>query len=227
VTEASIRSYIRNKFQSISVDDLDSLTFAGQTTDTAWALNTYLDNLVAAHITGTTWADWRTANGLSGIAFGNAKQLVFADDGSLYAVMPLDNWGSTTTKGDKLFRIVDSTGTATITAYAQHSTYKNMSKARACGDYVVYLSSKVGVYKILRSDLINPSASPTDLRPTLGENATIYGFSYSATGNLLIYNYYNGDNNISYYCEQPVDSVTPSVERETTGFTLSGDLLHF
>lgn len=222
VTEASIRSFIRGKYQSITTDNLDNLTFAGKTTGESWQVNNYLDDLVAANITGKTWAKWREENGLNGVQFGNAKQLVFASSGKLYAVIRLDNWGAGSSKGDKLFQVVNQYGSAEIIAFSQDTAnyYKSMNKVQAIGDYAVYLSNKVGNYKILRLALTDSSAAPVDMIPNQA-NIEIFNYDYDATTGLLLYDVYDLSNNTSYLSKQALTSTTVTSRTSAGAYTIT------
>ena len=227
VTEAAIRSFIRKKYQSITTDTLDTLAFAGKTTGESWQLNNYLDDLVAANITGKTWAKWREENGLNGVQFGNAKQLVFASSGKLYAVIRLDNWGSGSSKGDKLFQVVSQYGSAEISAFPQDTAnyYKSMNKVHAIGDYAVYLSNKVGNYKIYRLDLTDSSAAPVDMIPSQS-NIEIFNYDYDATTGLLFYDVYDLSNNTSYLSKQALTSTTVTSQTSAGAYTIT-DIVPF
>lgn len=222
VTEASIRSFIRRKYQDIDTDTLDSVTFSGVTTTDAWRINNVLDDLIAANISGTTWATWRANNDLTGVKFGNAKQLVFADSGALFAVISLDNWGSGSSRGDKLFQIVDADGNPEIIGFPQDTAnyYKSMSKVRAYGDYAVYLSNKVGKYKILRLDLTNPTAGPVDMIPDK-TNIEIFSFSYNSGTGMLFFDVYDLGTNTSYLAEQDITSTSMASEISASGYTIT------
>lgn len=222
VTEGSIRSFVRNKYHTIITDNLSSMTFAGQTTSESWRISNLLDDLVSANITGETWAKWRETNGLTGVRFGNAKQIVFTDSGKLYAVMRLDDWGMGTSKGDKLFQIINQYGSAEIVAFPQDTInyYKSMSKVHAFGRYAVYLSSKVGAYKLYRLDLTDVAAAPIDLIPKKS-NIEIFNYDYDATTNSLFYDVYDLSNNTSYLAQQLLTSTASSSEVSASGYTIT------
>jgi hypothetical protein len=224
VTEASIRSFIRKKYQTIASDTLDTVSFAGTTTveSDRWRINYILDDLVTANISGVTWTKWREDNGLQGIQFGNAKQLVFADSGALYAVISLDNWGAGTSKGDKLFQVVNISGEAGIVAFPQDTVnyYKSMSKVRAFGNYAIYLSNKVGYYKILRLTLSDPTQAPVDMIPDK-TNIEIFSFNYDSSDGMLLYDVYDLDNNTSYLAQQAITSTTVATEISAEGYTIT------
>jgi len=228
VTEASIRAFIRKKYQSVTADTLDSITFAGlAATLESWQINNFLDNLIAANVTGVTWTKWREENGLNGIRFGNAKQIVFASSGKLYAVMRLDDWGAGSSKGDKLFQIVNASGSAEIVGFQQDTAnyFKSMSKVRSFGNYAVYLSNKVGMYKIFRLDLNDPAAAPTDMIPTLS-NVEIFNFNYDSSTGKLYYDVYDLSNNTSYVASQLLTSTTADSRVSAEGYTIT-DIVPF
>lgn len=227
VTEAGIRSYIRDKYQSITTDTLANITFTGLTTTEQWQLSNYINDLVLANVSGKTWAKWREENGLTGVRFGNAKQMLFASSNKLYAVLRLDDWGTGTSKGDKLFQIVNEYGTAEIKGFTQDTAnyFKSMSKVRACGNYAVYLSNKVGSYKIYRLDLGNSSAAPVDLLPAKS-NIEIFSFDYDSTAGMLYYDVYDMTNNTSYMAQQPLTSTLVSSEVSAEGYTIN-DIVPF
>ncbi|MFC1637444.1 hypothetical protein ACFL1W_00335 [Candidatus Margulisiibacteriota bacterium] len=207
---------------SITSDTLDSVTFAGTTTTESWMVNHVLNDLVEANISGVTWTKWKQDNGLQGVRFGNAKQLVFADNGALYAVMRLDNWGSGTSKGDKLFQVVNASGEAEIIAFPQDTAnyYKSMSHVRAYGTYALYLSNKVGYYKILRLNLANAAASPVDMIPDK-TNIEIFSFNYNPVTSKIMYDVYDLDTNTSYLATQSIDSTTVDSEISAEGYTIT------
>ena len=229
VTEAEIRAFIRKKYQSITTDTLSSITFAGQAaTIEGWQVSNFLDDLVSANIDGKTWKKWREENNFStGIRFGNAKQLLFADNGKLYAVMGLDTWGSGSSRGDKLFQIVNASGSAEIVAFPQDTAtyYKSMSKARAYGNYVVYLSNKVGQYKIFRLNLNSPTTAPVDMLPSRS-NIEIFSFNYNPVSGKLLYDVYDLSDNTSYLTEQALTSTTGAIEISAEGYTIT-DIVPF
>ncbi|MFH1386627.1 MAG: hypothetical protein ABIH50_03070 [bacterium] len=224
VTESSIRDFIRKKYQSTTTDTLDNVTFAGMFTATteSWQVKNLLDDLVSANISGKTWSKWRDENGLTGVRFGNAKQVIFSAKNRLYAVMRLDNWGTGSSKGDKLFQIVNEYGSAEPVAFPQDTAnyYKSMSKVRACGDYAVYLSNKVGSYKIYRLDLNSPSAAPVDLIPAMS-NIEIFNFDYDSSAGMLYYDVYDLSNNTSYLAQQAVTSTTVGSKISAGGYTIT------
>ncbi|KAF0134949.1 MAG: hypothetical protein FD145_330 [Candidatus Saganbacteria bacterium] len=228
VTEAAIRSFVRTKYQSITTDTLNDITFAGlAATLESWQVNSYLDDIIAANLSGKTWSKWREENGLSGVQFGNAKQLVFAPNGKLYAVMRLDSWGAGSSKGDKLFQVINEYGGAEITVFPQDTTnyYKSMSKVRAYGNYAVYLSNKVGSYKIYRLDLTNSSASPIDMIPSKS-NIEIFNFDYDATTGLLYFDVYDLSNNTSYLAQQALTSTVLTSQVSAGTYTIT-DIVPF
>jgi len=218
VSEEGIRDFIRNKFHTISLDTLDSLTFEGRTTSESWTITIWLDDLVSDNISGETWSQWRQDNGLTNVQFGNAKQLLFAESGELYAVMSLDTWGSSAIKGDKLFMIIDASGEANIVAYPQDTAtnYKSMNKVRLYGDYAIYSSSKVGRYKLFRLDLTDSSQLPVDLIPDK-TNVEIYGFNFNPLTGMLMYNVYDNNTNSSYLAEQLITSTDVASESSAEG----------
>ena len=225
VTEAEIRSYIRNKYQSITYDNLNNLTFTGKTTpEGAWRMANYLTDLIPEHITGETWAKWRQRNDLQSVRFANTKQLIF-DSGTnkLYAVISLDQWGSGSAKGEKLFRILDASGNASIEAFPQDTTngYNSMSKVRIYDKYAVYLSNKGGNYRILRSDLTSPSLSPVNIIPSTLSDIEIFSFDYDSVNSLLYYDVYNLANNTSYIAEQAITSSTMTAQISAEGYTIT------
>jgi len=225
VTEQEIRSFIRNKYQKITSDNLESIAFTGLTTLESWNVSKLLNDVVTANITGKTWAKWRQENGLTGIRFGNAKQLAFTDSG-LYAVMKLDNWGSGSSKGDKLFKIVNSYGSAEISAFPQDSSYKSMSRVRAYTDpnskkeYAIYLSNKVGMYKIFRLDLTNSSSDPVDMTQDK-TNVEIFSFNYNADTGGLFYDVYDLNSNTSYLAQQQITSSVATSIISAEGYTIT------
>jgi len=226
VTEAQILAYIRAKFQTTTTDNLADIIFAGLTTTEAWPnkwdMSYRLDDLINTKIAGTTWASWKETNGLQGVRFGNAKQVLFPDDGNLYAILKLDTWNSGSAKGDKLFRIVNSSGALATQGFLQDEAtyYKSMSKARACGDYVIYLSNKAGQYKILRLDLRDATLAPVDLIPDK-TNIEIFGFTYDAAASKIYYDVYDLDNNTSYMAEQLVTLTAVAAEISAEGYTVT------
>ena len=226
ITEEAIRSFVREKFKTITTDTLDAVTFTGISTE-EWMMSNYLDDLVTANIDGTTWASWREANGLNGVQFGNAKQLMLADSGKLYAVMQLDSWGSGSSAGDKLFQIVNEYGTAEIAGFTQDEVnyYKSMNKVRSYGDYAVYLSSKVGYYKVYRLDLTDATAAPVDMTPNKSE-IEIFSYSYDSSDGSLYYDVYDLSNNTSYVAHQLITSTSVSSEVSVEGYTIS-DVIPF
>ncbi|MFH1541706.1 MAG: hypothetical protein ABIE84_01280, partial [bacterium] len=202
VTEDDVKEFIRNKFQSFTSDTLDNITFEGMATTESWVSSDWLDSVVNANIQGTTWAQWRTANGLDGVDFASAAQLLFADSGAVYAVIDLDNWGSVS-KGDRLYRIIDETGEPSIEAFPQHSSFKSISRIRLYGDYAIYSSSKLGYYKIYRLDLTDNSLSPVDMIPDYSD-VEIYSFSYNPVNQMLMFDVYDLSNNTSYLAQQEI-----------------------
>ena len=226
VTEAQILAYIRAKFQTTTTDNLADITFAGLTTTEAWPnkwdMSYRLDDLINTKIAGTTWASWKETNGLQGVRFGNAKQVLFPDDGNLYAILKLDTWNSGSAKGDKLFRIVNSSGALATQGFLQDEAtyYKSMSKARACGNYVIYLSNKAGQYKIFRLDLRDATLAPVDLIPDK-TNIEIFGFTYDATASKIYYDVYDLNNNTSYMAEQLITATAAAAEISAEGYTVT------
>ncbi|MBU1027040.1 MAG: hypothetical protein KKA31_04845 [Candidatus Margulisbacteria bacterium] len=222
VTEADVKAFIRKKYQSITTDTLDSVAFAGVTTTETWMINYLLNDMVTANITGKTWAKWREENGLIGVRFGNAKQLLFSEGGKLYAVMNLDSWGAGTSKGDKLFQIVNDAGSPEIVAFPQDTTsyYKSMSKARIFGNYAIYLSNKVGMYKIFRLDITDNTAAPVDMIPDK-TNIEIFSFNYNADTSMLYYDVYDLGSNTSYLASQAITSTSVATEISAEGYTIT------
>ncbi|MEE8637639.1 MAG: hypothetical protein V3T21_01180, partial [Candidatus Margulisiibacteriota bacterium] len=216
--------FIRQKYQSIATDDLDLVTFAGTTTEAGeeWNISNILNDLVDARISGKTWTKWREENGLQGVRFGNAKQLVFAENGVLFAVMSLDQWGAGSSKGDKLFQVVNANGTAEIIAFPQDTVnyYKSMSKVRSYGNYALYLSNKVGYYKILRLNLANPAQDPVDMVPDKS-NIEIFSFNYNSDSGMLLYDVYDLGNNTSYLAEQDIELTSVATEISAEGYTIT------
>ncbi|MFC1511143.1 hypothetical protein ACFL5U_01995 [Candidatus Margulisiibacteriota bacterium] len=222
VTEASIDAFIRKKYQSVTEDNLDKLDFTDITTAESWQLSNYLNDLVADKITGKTWAKWREENDLSGVRFANAKQLLFSGSNKLYAVMRLDDWGGGSSKGDKLFQISDVNGDREIIGFPQDAVnyYKSMTRARLYGTYCIYLSNKVGQYKILRLNLADNTAAPVDMTPNLS-NVEIFSFSYNPDNSKIMYDYYDLSDNKSYYVEQEITSATGATESAADGYTIT------
>lgn len=227
VTEEAVRAFIRQKYHSVTTDNLSNIAFSGLTTTESWQVNNYLDSIISSNITGETWAKWREENGLNSVRFGNAKQLVFAENGKLYAVMRLDDWGSGSSKGDKLFQVVNAYGSAEIAGFPQDTAnyYKSMSKVRSYGDYAVYLSNKVGQYKIYRLNLTNATAAPVDMIP-LKSNIEIFNYSYDSAANMLYYDVYDLSNNTSYLATQVLTSTTAASEVSAEGYTIT-DIVPF
>ncbi|MBU0502458.1 MAG: hypothetical protein ABIH69_00935 [bacterium] len=230
VTEEAIKVYIRNKFQNIVASTLEAVTFAGTNTNetysTSWDMSRILNDLVGANITGTTWKNWKEENGLNSVRFGNAKQLLFPDNGNLYAVLKLDTWNSGSAKGDKLFLIVNEYGTLETTGFPQDTAtyYTSMSKAKAYDNYddnyVVYLGSKGGRYKIFRLDLRYPTLAPVDLTGGI-DDYEIFSFSFDAVTSTLYYDVYDMSNNTSYMVEQLITSTTTSAAIAADGYTIT------
>ena len=219
VTDASIREHIRSKYQNITTDTLNSITFEGFSPSNGQWIVEALNTLVSANISGTTWATWRSENGLQGVSFGNAKQILFADDGSVYAVMKLDSWtGSSATKGDRVYKIVNSHGEAAISAFTQDSTYKTISRAKCFGNYLIYLASKMGYYKIFKHTLSNPSA-PEDMTSDK-DNVEIFNFNYNSANGKLMYDVYDLNTNTSYMVEQLITN-NVAEEKEAEGYTIT------
>ncbi len=221
ITEEAIRSFVREKFKTITTDTLDTVTFTGISTE-EWMMSNYLDDLVTANIDGTTWASWREENGLNGVQFGNAKQLMLADSGKLYAVMQLDSWGSGSSAGDKLFQIVNEYGTPEIAGFTQDEVnyYKSMNKVRSYGNYAVYLSSKVGYYKVYRVDLTSPTAAPVDMTPNKSE-IEIFNYSYDSSDGSLFYDVYDLSDNTSYIAKQKITETSVDSEIAVEGYTIT------
>lgn len=218
VSKEVVDSYVRNKFYSISFDSLDSVSWEGMTTTES--VTDMFNGVLDQNISGETWATWRDANGLNGVSFSNAKSLLFADSGELFAIMSLDSWGGSSVDGDKLFRIINDTGTASISAYPQDSSYKAMTRARLFENYCVYSSSKVGKYKLFRLDLDDPSSDPVNMIPDKN-NVEIYSFNYNPVTGMLLFDVYDMSNNTSYLAQQEIDSTTTASETTAEGYTIT------
>ncbi|MBI5700598.1 hypothetical protein HZC34_01970 [Candidatus Saganbacteria bacterium] len=227
VSEETVRNFIREKYFSTTTDTLGGLTFeamnitgTGESVHGAWVSN-IADKIsveVNAHLAGTTKNEWKIANGLQGVNFGWAKQLVLADNGSLYAILKLDSWSSGTSavKGDRIYRIVNSSGEPSIEAFSRHSKYRTINKARAYGDYLIYLANNGGESKILRNDLTSVSTSPVDMTSSKS-SVIIYSFNFNPLSSLLYFDVYDMTNNTSYVVEQLITSATASSEKSTAG----------
>lgn len=234
VTEASIRTYIRKKYQKITTDTLADLTFTGMDVERpseevhgTWVnnLNDKIDAELAFHIVGTTWKQWREDNGLTNISFGSAKQILTAADGAVYAVMPLDNWGTSKVKGDKLLRIINSSGQLDMVAYLQYPGFLTVDKARTYGNYCVYKSSTVGKGKILRIDLADAVSAPIDMTADK-INAEIFNFNFNPVTSMLMYDVYDMNNNTSYLVDQLITSASAASANEANGYTIT-DIVPF
>ncbi len=222
VSEEDIRIFIRNQYQSITSDTLDGVSFEGIAADIEdWQLSDHLDDLISENVVGKTWARWKEENDLQGVRFGNARQLLFGDDGKLYAVMRLDEWGAGSSKGDKLFQIVNASGEAEIIGFSQDTTnyYKSMSRVRLYGNYAIYLSNKVGNYKVLRLDLTDTSAAPVDMLSDKTD-VEIFSFSYDETANILYYDMYDLSNNTTHLVSQPFDITAAGLGAFASDYTL-------
>ena len=219
VSEGAIRSYIREKYQSTTLDTLDSLSFTGIVTDPAYTFAAYLTDLINVNIQGTTWSEWRANNDLTGVAFANLKQLIYRSNGELYGVINRDSWGGSVSKGDKLFRLIDTTGVASPLAFVQDSNYKAVNRARAYDDYIFYLSSLVGVYRIYRLDMRDNALAPVNMTSQLS-NAEIYSFSYDPVSSLLMYDVYDYNTNQSYLVKQDINSTTYSTKIASAAYNV-------
>lgn len=224
-SEDAIRSFIREKYYSITTDTLGSLTFEAmdftgtQETVHGISCSNIADKIsaeVSAHITGVTWKQWKDANGLKNVSFGWAKQLVLADNGCLYAVMKLDSWSGSTFNGDRIYQIIDANGNASIEAFSRHATYRSISKTRCYGNYLLCIANSGGESKILRYTLTSPAADPADMT-SARSNILIYSFNYNPTNTTLYYDVYNYDNNTSALVEQLITEAATSTTRTATG----------
>jgi len=229
VSNEAIVAFIRQKYQTREVDTLGSLTFEAITTTESWdenAVANTINNLIASHITGETWSSWKKRNDLIGVRFANAKQLVFdSSTNKLYAIISLDQWGSGTARGEKLFQILDATGNTNIVAFPQDTVdeYNSMSKVRIYDKYAVYLSNKGGNFRILRSNLTSPSSLPANIIPsTLSESdIEIFSFNYDSVKSILYYDVYNRTTNTSYIAEQAITSQTMTAQISAEGYTIT------
>jgi hypothetical protein len=147
-----------------------------------------------------------------------AKQLLLADDGAMYAVINLDNWG-TLSKGDRIYRIINASGEVEVLAYQPYTGYKSITGARTYDNYIVYKSNKGGYYKIFRVDLSDAAATPTDMTPGRSQ-LEIYSFNYNSTNKILMYNVYDYSNNTAYLIEQLITSTVAQSERPSTDRTV-------
>jgi len=219
VSEEAIRAYIRTKFKTITSDNLGALTFEGITTSESYTIGYYLDYLISQYISGETWEEWRTANGLEGVPFSSAKQVLPAEDGSVYLVMKLDPWGSSGDKGDKIFRLLNASGEVDMVALPRHSTYLSVEKAKIFGQSLVYISTRLNYGKILRLNLADITQAPEDLSVRSG--IEIYSFAYNPVNNRLMYDVYDSNTNTCYLIEQDLTTTTVAGSGETTGYKIT------
>lgn len=224
VTDDSIRNYIRDKYKTIITDNLNSVTFEGLASGaSSWNVADTLEAVISEKITGETWADWCTANDLTS-GFGSARQILYMDDGSVYVIMNLDQWGaSSRSKGDKIFRILNQYGTPDAVALPQPSgtnqAFIVIKRARTYGDYIVFLGeTKSGsADRIFAIDTKNPSAGPVDLTQAL--SAQIFSFSINAVTGKVIYNVWTYQNK-SYLAQSDIVATTVSSTSESTSYQI-------
>lgn len=160
-----------------------------------------------------TWQTWREENGLNGVSFSWSKQILVSDLGKLYVVIKLDSWGSTESRGDRIYQMLDQNGELALVAFKQHSKFKTITKAKIYGQYLVYISNVLGLSKIFKLDLTDPSKEPVDLIPNR-TNIEILSFNFDPTKNMLMYDIYDLNNNKSYLVQQKLTS--GNIEEERT-----------
>ncbi|MDI6731991.1 MAG: hypothetical protein QME05_05400 [Candidatus Margulisbacteria bacterium] len=233
-SEASIRSYIRNKYKSTTLDTLDTVTFEGLTsTETPtydWEKTSMaiaaLNAVIGANIQGTTWSDWRAANGFSsGIYFGYAKQLLY-NNGWLGAIIDKDGWAASGTMGDAILQVLTSTGQTSLEVFPQDSTRKDVSRARVYDYYVVYSAAAAGYYKLFRLDTNNAAGSPVDLTASKG-NLEIYTFNYNSAARTVLANCYEMSTNSKKLYEISIDDAVVSSEVTAEGYSSFVDVVPF
>lgn len=228
-TEAAIQNFILQQYQTYESQTITSVTFQGLTTIEVGnedSMARGLNNTITSNvINGKTWAKWREENSLQSVHFANAKQLLFdGSSGKLYAILSLDQWGSGSSKGEKLFQILDASGQVRIVAFPQDTStdYRSMSKARIYSNYAVYLSNKGGYYKILRLNLNSPTTAPVDMIPSAAlSKIEIFNFDYDSAKSMLYYDVYNLNNNTSYVAEQAINSTTMTSQISAPGYTIT------
>lgn len=226
VSEEAIRAFIRKRFRIIASDNLNSITFAGLTTSEPSTMGNYLDYLIGQKITGETWQQWRENNGLSSdIHFYDAKQVLPAEDGSVYLVIKLDPWGTSGDKGEKIFRVLNASGEVDMTALPRHATFLLVKKAKIFGDYLLYISERLNYGKVFRLNLKNISESPVDL--TEGRSGIqIFSLNYNSATGKIMYDIYDGNTNTSSVVEQDLVSTTVSGSGEVSGYKIT-DIVPF
>jgi len=226
ITEELIHNFIKTKYQHIDSESLNSITFEGMSFAggeivngvQVWNISDKMTQLISANVSGITWKQWRDANGLNGVAFGSAKKIIRTDDGTLYAVMHLDNWG-TSAKGDRLYQLLNSSGQPDIVAFQQDSSYKMMKKTMNYGGYVIYLSEVGGYSKIFRLDLSHPASPPVDMTSDKA-NIEIYNYDYNPAAGKLMYDVYDYSNNKSYLAEETLTGTSAETMKEAPGYQI-------
>ncbi|MBT3983952.1 MAG: hypothetical protein HOE90_21530 [Bacteriovoracaceae bacterium] len=147
--------------------------------------------------------EWRKDNGLNGVRFSWAKQLISSENGSMYAVMGMDQWGAGEGQGDRLYQILGASGVLELKAFTSGPDYSTIKAAKFADKRMIYISTILGTSKILSQDLDDHESLPLNLTNGRGD-IEIFDFAFrkDQVSQKLIYDVYDLSNNTSYFVEQ-------------------------